>query len=192
MIRAAWGCIVFLALAGCAGKPSFHPAPPESPWHGGRLEPLRAYLELYKENGVDQRRRVEEFWNYSRGLVLRRFRDLEGRILAEELDEDFVPSASERELEIAFALVRTHPELAASAAPPEAEWFGGFAYRDAADPACAARSRCVHVMVTLEHGLRKLIHAIVDLQTGRVVHPFYDLTTSRPLSGSEIHSEKAR
>jgi hypothetical protein len=181
-------------FAGCAGHPERGAGAGKgaSAWHGGRLEPLRDYLELYKENGQDRRRKVEEFWDYSRGLVVRRFRDLEGRLLAEELDEDFAPSASEREREAAFALVRADPRLASSAVPAEAEWFGGFAYRDLRDPHCAARSRCVHVMVTLDRGLRKIIHAIVDLQRGRVVHPFYDRPTSRPLDPSEPDPEKDR
>ena len=78
-----------------------------------------------------------------------------------------------------------------SASIPGAEWFGGFAYRKADDPYCDAGSRCVHVMVTLDHGLRRVIHAIVDLQSDRVVHPLYDPELTRPVSDADPYPEPA-
>lgn len=165
--------------------------PAEQPWHGGALLVVRSYDELYKENGEDRRRRVEELWDYGRGIAVRRWSTLDGQVLREEDDPRRVLRATADELQAAYARVREHPDLARSAAFDEAEWFGGFAYRKAGDPYCDAGSRCVHVMVTLDHGLRRVIHAIVDLQTDRVVHPFYDPALTRPVTDADPYPEPA-
>ena len=165
--------------------------PAEKPWHGGRVVVVRAYDELYKEDGEDRRRRVEELWDYGRGMAVRRWSTLDGKVLREEDDPRRVLRATEDELQEAFRRVREHPDLVRSASIPGAEWFGGFAYRKADDPYCDAGSRCVHVMVTLDHGLRRVIHAIVDLQSDRVVHPLYDPELTRPVSDADPYPEPA-
>lgn len=185
-------------LAACAA-PSKVDAPgtvplvldaPQQPWHGGRVHTIREYEELYKEDGEDRRRRVEELWDYGRGVAVRRFSGLDGALLHAEDDPTRVLRATADELAVAFRRVREHPQLARSAAVPGADWYGGFAYRQPDDPWCAAGSRCVHVMVTLDGGLRRVIHAIVDLQSDRVVHPFYDPALSRPVSDDDPYPEE--
>ncbi len=157
-------------------------APSAAPWHGDRILLVREYTELYKEDGEDRRRQVQHLWDYSRGIAVRRLSSLDGEELLFE-DEPFrALRGTDEEQAIAFDRVRKHPQLARSAAIPDAEWFGGFAYREPGDPYCDAGSRCIHVMVTLDGGVRRIIHAIVDLQTDRVVHPFYDSELVRPIT----------
>lgn len=184
-----------LVLAACAGKAPvadapdapWVAAPSEAPWHGRQMHLVREFTELFKEDGQDRRRQVQHLWDYSRGVAVRRMLSMEGELLRVE-DEPFrALRGTDEEQAIAFQRVREHPQLSASAAIADAEWFGGFAYREPDDPYCDAGSRCIHVMVTVDRGVRRIIHAIVDLQTDRVVYPFYDPALSRPITPEDPH-----
>ncbi|HRQ63571.1 MAG TPA: hypothetical protein PKZ76_01675 [Xanthomonadaceae bacterium] len=186
-------------LAGCAGTPRMsgpEDAPwvapaGDAPWHGGRMHLIREYTELYKEGGEDHRRQVQHLWDYSRGVAVRRLLSLDGEELLREDEPTRALRGTDEEQAIAFRRVREHPQLAASAAVPGAEWFGGFAYREPDDPYCDLGSRCIHVMVTVDGGVRRIIHAIVDLQSDRVVHPFFDPALARPVTAEDPHVPEA-
>ena len=56
----------------------------------------------------------------------------------------------------------------------DSDIYGGFSFREPGHEACDKASRCIHVIVSRDGGRYKVAHAIVDLQTARVIDPNYD------------------
>ena len=61
-------------------------------------------------------------------------------------------------------------------------WAGGFAFRKPGDPYCDRGSRCIHAIAAADHGDTVVAHAIVDLQSDRVVYPFYQPADGEPFA----------
>lgn len=171
-------------LAGCAGGGARNPstagaepvasaADPAGRMRGYQM--ARRYDNLVKIDGRDVRQVVEYGFDYDRKQTVRRIHDLDGRLLS----EDFFPAESLRanpaEQARMTELVRTHPQLGPMMDEPGLLIHdGGFVVREGDDPWCGLESRCLRFIVSKGDGSIRHIHAVVDLVSDRVVHPFYD------------------
>jgi len=146
----------------------------------GDSGPLEGYVvarrhgDFRMERGVEQRIQVEYGWDYARRMAFRIVRDTNGVVIDRAAlvgaDLPLTPRESAR----VEWLVRTHPAIAPLLGASDVRiWSGGFVYRKPGDLHCDRGSRCVHAIVAADHGSREIAHAIVDLQSDRVVDPFY-------------------
>ncbi len=124
--------------------------------------------------GQEKRLEVEYGWDYDRGIGLRKTFDTQGKLLqSEQISAANIPLTAV-EAERVRALVRGQPELKPIVDKPDVViWGEGFAFGQADDPYCDLGSRCVHAIAAADFGDRAVAHAIVDLQSDRVVYPFY-------------------
>ena len=153
---------------------------------------VRSYEDEFKIDGADVRVTVEYAWDYNRAVAIERITDIQGKQISLTDQPELTLNLTDAEQAYAFELTKAHPDLKAQIAGAD-HLYGGFSYREADDPACYRGSRCVHVMASTTapagDGWRKLAHAIVDLQTGKVVHPNYDDGKTEPLDTSELRAK---
>ena len=121
-----------------------------------------------------QRQFVEHGWDYDRAVAFERISSPNYELIEQRDRPGLILRATDRELELAFELVRAHPELAPIVNVDGAMFEGGFIHMLPDDPLCHLRSRCVYVLVSLDRGRRKVAQALVDLQTGTVAYPNFD------------------
>lgn len=149
---------------------------------------VRSYGDEFKIDGHDVPVNVAYAWDYDRAVAIERITDAQGQLMSLTDQPDLTLNLSDAEKDYAFELARTHPDLKQQMDGAD-HVYGGFSYREAGDPACFKGTRCVHVMASTGDGWRKVAHAIVDLQTGTVVHPHYDDAKTTPLNRSELHAK---
>lgn len=144
---------------------------------------VRRYDDVFRENGANLPVTVEYVWDYARGVGVERVYTRDGRPHSQRDLPEQTLNFTDTEMELAFALAREHARLGPVLAQPGLRFYGGFAFREATDPGCGRRSRCVHVIVSGgDDGERPVAHAIVDLMQRVVVHPFYGPDNPGPLS----------
>lgn len=149
---------------------------------------VREYVDSIKSETGDQYQKVQYGWDYDLGSAKIRTYSMEGKLLSDEAAPDLTLNTSDSELAYAFALVRSHPNLKAASARPDATLYGGFSYRygDDKSPAaalCRAKSRCVHVFISGGiSGETLYAQAIVDLASGKVVDPNFTAANKTPFS----------
>lgn len=144
---------------------------------------VRRYDDVFRENGADLPVTVEYVWDYARGVGVERVYTRDGQPHSQRDLPGQTLNFTDTEMELAFALAREHERLGPVLAESGLRFYGGFAYREADDPGCSQRSRCVHVIVSGgDDGERPVAHAIVDLMKRVVVHPFYGPDNPGPLS----------
>lgn len=137
--------------------------------------PVRRYQDVFTFDGKNQGVVVEYGWSYKDGTTVETVRDISsGAVVSREDLTSTSISFTDRELELAIALAREHPQLRDVLAATDLNFYAGFAYRDSKDTACGERTRCVHVIVSAGDGQRHVAHAIVNLMARKVVHPFLD------------------
>lgn len=142
---------------------------------------VRRYDDVFREEGRNVPVTVEYGWDYRRSSAIERIFERGGSTLrSERAMPGLTLNVTDAELELAFALAREYPELKGLLNQPDLNFYGGFSYEDAEDAVCRAGSRCVHVIVSAGDGNRSVAHAIVDLASRKVVHPFF---TSPPEAG---------
>ena len=129
--------------------------------------------EVKLPDGTEERRRVEYLWDYSAGIARERHLTMAGAVLSDETLPFVTMHAIEAELDFAVTLLRANPEIDARFTA-DTDIYGGFAFREPGHAICDAGSRCIHVIVSRDQGRFKVAHAIVDLQTARVVDDDYD------------------
>jgi hypothetical protein len=183
-----------LLLAGCqaSGPGSATKASVERDPRASGIVVVRSYEDEFKTDGGDLRVNVEYAWDYDRAIAVERITDAHGKLISLTDQPELTLNLTDAEQAYAFDLTRAHPDLKSQVAGSD-HLYGGFSYRDANDPACYRGSRCVHVMASSSapagDGWRKVLHAIVDLQSGRVVHPHYDDAKTEPLDTSELRAK---
>lgn len=144
---------------------------------------VRRYDDVFREKGADLPVTVEYVWDYARGVGVERVYTRDGKPYSQRDLPEQTLNFTDTEMELAFALAREHARLGPVLAQPGLRFYGGFAFREATDPGCGQRSRCVHVIVSGGNdGERPVAHAIVDLMQRVVVHPFYGPDNPGPLS----------
>lgn len=152
----------------------------------------RSYEDSFKIDGQDVIVSVEYAWDYGRAVAIERITAADGRLISLSEQPDLTLNLTEPEKEYAFEIAAAHPRLREQMAAASFV-YGGFSYREADDPACFTGSRCVHVVASGgKDGLRKLVHAIVDVQRGVVVHPDYTSSESHPLTREELQARSAK
>lgn len=179
MRQALLACAV--ALAGCAQ----HGVRVESPTlvraglvyertaDGRELLLIREYYDDVKLPGGEERWRVQYLWDYANGVAVQRIFNNDGSLQSLEPKPALTLNATEAELAFAIELVK-HDVRIAPHLTADATYYGGFSFREPDVEACNMRSRCVHVFAVRDEGQVRLVHAIVDLMTARVVIPDYD------------------
>jgi hypothetical protein len=136
--------------------------------------PVRRYTDVFTIDGANRKVIVEYAWDYQNGVVVEKVYDEAGRDISRTEKPGYTLNFTDRELELAIALAREDPQLRTVLAAEDLNFYAGFPYRDASERDCNEKSRCVHVIVSAEDGQRHVAHAIVDLMTRRVIHPYLD------------------
>lgn len=189
-------CALALALAACASPaprnapdvPQASDVPPEGRFRGYVVE--RRYGDFFMDGGKEVRRQIEYGWDYDRATGVRRTFDDHGVLLESADLAGGEMALSEAEAERVRALVRGHPALKSIANGPGVVIFGeGFLWRAPGDRWCDTGSRCIHAIIAKDDGLNVVGHAMVDLQSDRVVYPFYDGSKSNPSIGEQVHAK---
>lgn len=190
MDRATFGCLALIGLiAGCAPMPASrqHTAPvaasdvsPSGRMHG--YVTARRHSDFNLAGGKESRTEVEYGWDYDRAVGLRKTFDTQGKLLqTEQISAANIPLTAV-EAERVRALVRGQPALKPIVNKPDVViWGEGFAFGQTNDPYCDLGSRCVHAIAAADFGDTAVAHAIVDLQSDRVVYPFYHPSESDPI-----------
>ena len=188
-------------LTACAGPASLKHSdapiasdvPAEGRMHGYVVQ--RQHSDFYIENGREVRIRVEYGWDYDRGTGVRRTFDVDGKLVRSEDLSGADVRLGAIEAQRVRALVLGHPILHDVVSEPGVKlWTEGFAYRVGGDRYCGLGSRCIHAIASAgPQDLTPVAHAIVDLQSDRVVYPFYDglLAFGKKVDGSqeETHAD---
>lgn len=150
---------------------------------------VRSYDDVFKIEGRDVPVHVAYAWDYDRAVATERVTDPQGKVLSQSDQPDLTLNLTDAEKAYALELAAAHPDLAAQIENSD-YLYGGFSYREANDPDCYIGSRCVHVVASAGDGHRKLVHAIVDVQTGRVIHPFFGGAETTPFDAKQLKAHK--
>ncbi|MBK8070042.1 MAG: hypothetical protein IPK27_21235 [Rhodanobacteraceae bacterium] len=182
------GAATLLALAGCQTLQTSAGHVERDPRASG-IVLVRSYNDEFKIDGQDVRVHVEYAWDYNRGIAIERITAPDGALVSQSDQPELTLNLTDAEKEYAFDLARAHPEIGPQIANAD-HVYGGFSYREADDAACGYGSRCVHVVASAGDGWRKLVHAIVDLQTGTVVHPHFAAGDVEPYDATQLKAHK--
>lgn len=136
--------------------------------------PVRRYQDVFTENGTNRKVYVEYGWDYRRGVSVETVYDVDGKPTRRVEQPGTMLNFTDRELELAIALAREHPQLKSELAADDLNFYAGFVFMESDVPGCGRKSRCVHVIVSAGDGQRHVAHAIVDLMARKVVKPFLD------------------
>lgn len=139
-----------------------------------RYVPVRRYGDVFTVAGVNQQVIVEYGWDYRSGEVIETVYAAAGALLSRHAKPGYTLMFTDRELELAIALAREDLRLKSLLSQDDLNFYAGFPYREATQPACTVHSRCVHVIVSAGDGERHVAHAIVDLMKRSVVVPNLD------------------
>ena len=139
-------------------------------------QPIRRSQDFYTYGEKNVSVVVEHGWDYDKGVARETVFDLAtGNVISTTDKPGTTLNLTDQEVELAIALLREDARLKDLLSTPKLNFYAGFSYRDATDPPCYERSRCVHVIVSAgDDGERHIAHSIVDLATRRVIHPFYE------------------
>lgn len=187
-IQRAFGTAALFVLAGCQTLQSTADQFERDPRASGVVL-VRSYDDEFKIDGKDVRVHVEYAWDYSRGIAIERITTPDGALVSLTDQPELTLNLTDAEKEYAFDLARADPEIGPQVASAD-HVYGGFSYRESSDAACGYGSRCVHVVASAGDGWRKLVHAIVDLQTGRVVHPHFAAGDVDPYDAAQLKAHK--
>ncbi len=171
---------VAIALSACASVPQ---GPERSPTlahvpfvelpDGHEAVLVRSFGDEQKTPDGDLRVQVEYLWDYTGAVARKRTLDGDGAVVGDESQPGLTLNATQPELDWAINIVKADRELSVKLVP-DTVYYGGFSFREPGHPDCDLRSRCIHVIGSKDGGRRKVFHALVDLQTSRVVAPDYD------------------
>lgn len=154
---------------------------------------VRSYDDEFKIDGGDVRVHVEYAWDYDRAIAIERITDPAGKLISLTDQPELTLNLTDAEKAYALELASKDPELKAQIESSD-YLYGGFSYREASDPDCYLGSRCVHVVASARgpagDGWRKLVHAIVDVQTGRVIHPNFAGDETTPFDAAQLKAHK--
>jgi hypothetical protein len=195
LVRTLALTMAIATLAGCQAGPTAGIRPSERDPRVSGVVIVRSYDDEFKIDGRDVRVHVEYAWDYGKAVAIERIADENGELISLTDQPELTLNLTDAEKAYALELARSHPDLKEQIEQSD-HLYGGFSYREASDPECFLRSRCVHVVASSQgvsgDGWRKLVHAIVDLQTGRVVHPHYAAGDVDPLDPIQLKAHKGK
>lgn len=132
--------------------------------------PIRRYGDVFTINGRNIQVVVEYGWDYRKGVAVETVRAAkDGSLMSQTNKPGETLNFTDRELELAIALARENPQLKDLLSAKDLNFYAGFPYREAKQQGCYRLSRCVHVIVSAGNGEQHVAHAIVDLETRKVV-----------------------
>lgn len=182
---------LFLAIAGCqTGKLGDVRADAQRDPRASGIVVVRSYDDVFKLDGRDVPVHVEYAWDYGRAIAIQRITDAQGRVSVHD-QVGMTLNLTEDEKAYAFDLARADPQIGPQILAAD-HVYGGFSYREPGDAACDTGSRCVHVVASAGDGWRKLVHAIVDLQTGTVVHPHFAAGDVDPYTATQLKAHQGK
>lgn len=187
-ILCALGTASLLALTACQSLPTTAGHRERDPRASGVVL-VRGYEDEFKIDGQDVRVHVEYAWDYDRGVAVEKITRPDGTLVSQTDQRELTLNLTDAEKEYAFDLARADPQIGPQIASAD-HVYGGFSYREADDAACSYGSRCVHVVASAGDGWRKIVHAIVDLQTCKVVHPHYAAGDVVPYDAAQLKAHK--
>jgi hypothetical protein len=177
--------VLAVLLAACSASPRPPHVSTADAAHAGRMHgyvTARHHSDFIMVNGQEQRREIEYGWDYDHGFALQKTFDAQGKLLETQHLTGADLSLTPLEVERVHQLIHAQPDLQAIAGKSDVViWGDGFAYREPNDPDCGAGTRCIHAIIAADFGNTAVAHAIVDLQSDRVVHPFYHPSESDPI-----------
>ncbi|MGB4858389.1 MAG: hypothetical protein WBP11_03575 [Dokdonella sp.] len=136
---------------------------------------IRRYGDVFTIDGRNIQVVVEYGWDYRKGVAVETVRAAnDGSVMSKTDMPGETLSFTDRELELAIALAREDPKLKNLLSAKDLNFYAGFPYREAKQQGCYRLSRCVHVIVSAGNGEQHVAHAIVDLETRKVVLPKLD------------------
>ncbi len=108
---------------------------------------LRNWYDTIKTPSGEMPRRVDILYDYSKAAALERWYTMDGRLFFERKFVLNTPTASEVEIEEAFEIVRTDPEMIPIIRRFNAVLDGGFVIEEGRGKACGPGARCLLVQV---------------------------------------------
>lgn len=172
--------VLMFVLTGCAGtreaerSPTLAHVPTQILADGHVAVLVREYDDEVKlGGGREQRMHVRYLWDYTAAGAREIQTAPDGSLLLDAIRPALTLNATEAELAYAVALLREDATIAARFTA-DSDIYGGFSFREPGHAHCDIGSRCIHVIVSRDQGRYKVAHAIVDLQTARVIDPDYD------------------
>ncbi|MEO6688727.1 MAG: hypothetical protein ABIS07_15355 [Dokdonella sp.] len=186
------GLAASLLLSACVTQGSGTRVSPDAPvasdvpdagrMHGYVVE--RRVGDFVMRDGKEIRLEVEYGWDYDRAVGVRKTFDTAGKLLQSEDLVNGEMALNAIEAERVRALVRGQPALKSIANGPDVViWAEGFLWRVTGDRYCDKGSRCIHAIIAKDKGLTAVGHAMIDLQSDRVVYPFYDGSAMKSSAG---------
>lgn len=167
-------------LVACAGtregerSPTLAHVPTQTLPDGHVAVLVREYDDDVKlDGGREQRMHVRYLWDYTAAMAREIQTTPDGALLSDTTKPALTLNATDAELAYAVALLREDRTIDARFTA-DSDIYGGFSFREPGHEACDKASRCIHVIVSRDSGRYKVAHAIVDLQTARVIDPDYD------------------
>jgi hypothetical protein len=134
---------------------------------------IRSYSDELKTAHGDQRVSVEYLWDYTGKVARQRTFDTAGVLIEDVSRPGLTLNATDEELAWAIEVAKADPVVAPRLLA-DTTFYGGFGFREPGNPDCDLGSRCIHLIGSRDGGRSKVFHALVDLQTARVVAPDFD------------------
>jgi len=141
---------------------------------------LRSWEEPVKTaSGYEFARRVELVFDYRKGVAYQNFYSKDGLQLGQKKITQSLPSPSPQEIEEAFEMVRSDPDMARLFARFHPVLEGGFVFEEARNKPCGPGARCLHVFLLSSDRAGLIERVVVDLARQKIAYRNYVPPTRR-------------
>ena len=141
---------------------------------------LRTWEEPVKTaSGYEYARRVELVFDYRKGVAYQNFYSMDGLQLGQKKIAQTLPAPSPEEIEEAFGMVRSDPDLARLFARFHPVLEGGFVLEEGRSKPCGPGARCLHVFLLSSDRAGLIERVVVDLARQKIAYRNYVPPTIR-------------
>lgn len=166
----------FIVLAGAASAPGEQVVTRTS----RPLRLLRTWEEPVKTaSGHEYARRVELVFDYRKGVAYQNFYSEDGLRLGMKKIAQTLPAPSPEEIDEAFGMVRSEPDLARLFARFHPVLEGGFVLEEGRNKPCGPGARCLHVFLLSSDRAGLIERVVVDLARQKIAYRNYVPPTIR-------------
>lgn len=135
---------------------------------------LRTWEEPVKTaSGHEFARRVDLVFDYRKGVAYQNFYSRDGLQLGRKKITQSLPSPSPEEIEEAFEMVRSQPDMARLFARFHPVLEGGFVLEEARNKPCGPGARCLHVFLLSSDRAGLIERVVVDLARQKIAYRNY-------------------
>jgi hypothetical protein len=135
---------------------------------------LRTWEEPVKTaSGHEFARRVDLVFDYRKGVAYQIFYSTDGLQLGRKKIAQSLPSPSPEEIEEAFEMVRSEPDMARLFARFHPVLEGGFVLEEARNKPCGPGARCLHVFLLSSDRAGLIERVVVDLARQKIAYRNY-------------------